>query len=63
MTMTDKRECEQCEVCEKTDVPLIAVEVSDEESPPRWLGVCSEECLQHVIRAWHQIGEVIRPKV
>ena len=50
----------QCEVCQKTEGPFIQVEVSDGETNPQWLAVCSEECLQQVILRWTQIGEIVR---
>jgi hypothetical protein len=51
---------EKCEVCEKEEGPFIKVEVSEEEIEPRWLLVCSDECLEKVILRWQQIGEIIR---
>lgn len=50
-----------CEVCQEENGPFILVEVSEEESPPQWLKVCSDECLEQVILRWQQIGEIIHP--
>jgi hypothetical protein len=52
---------EQCEVCEEEEGPFIQVEVLEEEGPPRWLQVCSDDCLGEVVLRHKQIGEIIRP--
>jgi hypothetical protein len=52
---------EQCEVCEKTGVPFIRVEVGDDEGSHQWLSVCSDDCLHQVTSHWKQIAEVIYP--
>src|SRR5436305_1793129 len=52
----------QCEVCQKTEGPFIQVEVSDGESPPQWLAVCGDVCLQQVILRWKHISEIIKPE-
>jgi hypothetical protein len=57
-----KAQPEQCEVCEEAEGPFIKVEVNDGEGDPQWLAVCSDECLQQVIKEWTQIGEIVRPE-
>lgn len=55
------QELQSCEVCKKTDVPFIHVEVCDSDNVYQWLNVCSDECLQQVTLRWKQISEIIRP--
>lgn len=52
---------EQCEVCEKINVPFTRVEVSQDGVHYTWLIICGDKCLQQIIRRWKQIAEILLP--